>query len=149
MERDARYPLFYPDQLFKTAVREYQRQTRDAFNQAVRESSENYEVLLIKKLKVFRIDMGPKHEKLYAVKRTICYKNIKHSFGLEKEKRSSQEARCTRKCSPKSLVFDGSNKNEKFNNSTFPLVDDQEMKDHVSRQVQTEPTFLEHGTFTN
>ena len=36
MERDGRYALFYQDQQFKIAVREYQRQARDAVNLAVR-----------------------------------------------------------------------------------------------------------------
>ena len=47
MERDARCALFFQDQQFKIAVRQYQRQLRDAVNQAVRESSENYEVMMI------------------------------------------------------------------------------------------------------
>ena len=41
MERDLRCASFYQDQQFKIAVREYQRQARDAVNQLVRESSEN------------------------------------------------------------------------------------------------------------
>ena len=36
MERDARCAFFYQDQLSKIAVRAYQRQARDAVNQAVR-----------------------------------------------------------------------------------------------------------------
>ena len=47
MERDARYALFYQDQQFKIAVRRFQRQARDAVNQAVRESSENYVVMMM------------------------------------------------------------------------------------------------------
>ena len=43
MERHARCALFYPDQRFKVAVPEYQRQARDAVNQAVREAPEKYE----------------------------------------------------------------------------------------------------------
>ena len=39
--------LFYQDQQFKIAVRGHQRQARDAVNQAVRESSEKYEVMMI------------------------------------------------------------------------------------------------------
>ena len=47
MVRDDRYELLYQDQQFKIAVREYQRQERDAFNQAVTESSENFEVMVM------------------------------------------------------------------------------------------------------
>ena len=39
MERDARSVLFYQDQQFNIAVREYQRQARDVVNQVVKESS--------------------------------------------------------------------------------------------------------------
>ena len=47
MERDARFALFYQDQQFKIAVREHQRQAREAVNQALRESSDNYEVMMM------------------------------------------------------------------------------------------------------
>ena len=48
MERDARYALFYQDQQFKIAVWEYLRQARDAVSQAVKESSTNYEVVMMR-----------------------------------------------------------------------------------------------------
>ena len=41
METDARFASF------NIAVREYQRQSRDAVNQVVQESSESYEVLMM------------------------------------------------------------------------------------------------------
>ena len=44
LERDPRYALFFQDQQLKIAVRKYQRQARDAVNQAVKESSEHCEV---------------------------------------------------------------------------------------------------------
>ena len=47
MERNARLALFYQDQLFEIAVREHQRQARDAVNQALSESSEHYEVMMM------------------------------------------------------------------------------------------------------
>ena len=47
MERDARFALFHNDQKFKIAVWEHQRQAREAANQAVRESSENCDVVMM------------------------------------------------------------------------------------------------------
>ena len=47
MERDARCALFYPDQPFKIAVRDYKRQARDAVNQAVKDFSEYCEVMMV------------------------------------------------------------------------------------------------------
>ena len=47
MERDVCYAFFFQDQHFKIAGREYQREARDAVNQAVRESLENYEVTVM------------------------------------------------------------------------------------------------------
>ena len=44
LEGDTRYALFHQDQQFKIAVREYHRQASDAVNQAVRASSENYQI---------------------------------------------------------------------------------------------------------
>ena len=50
LERDARYALSYQDQPLKIAVREYERQARDAVSQAVRESSESYEVMMMQEI---------------------------------------------------------------------------------------------------
>ena len=49
MERDARLALFYQDQQNRIAVHEHHRQARGAVNQAVRESSENYKVVMMQK----------------------------------------------------------------------------------------------------
>ena len=48
MERDARYALFFLDQQIKIEVREYQRQARDTVCQAVQESSESYEDMMMR-----------------------------------------------------------------------------------------------------
>ena len=45
LERDVRHTFLYQDPQFKLAVREYPRQARDAVNQAVGESPENYEIM--------------------------------------------------------------------------------------------------------
>ena len=81
MERDACCALFYADQRFKVAVREYQRQAGDAVNQAVREASEKYEEIQgIQTRNEGRMEeterrvaqgMGPKQEKLYVVREAI------------------------------------------------------------------------------
>ena len=91
MERDDEFASFCPDQQFRIAVHEHQRQAREAVNQAVRES------------KIFRIEMtdgwkkmkegwhnslDPKLEMLYVVKEAICCMNIKFFFKQEKKKRS-------------------------------------------------------------
>ena len=47
MESYVRYALFYQDQHFKITVREYRRQARDAVSQALRESSEIYEIMMM------------------------------------------------------------------------------------------------------
>ena len=50
MERDALYALFFEYKQFKIADREYQRQARDAVNQAESESSENYKEMMMQQL---------------------------------------------------------------------------------------------------
>ena len=48
--------------------------------------------------------LDPKHEKLYVVKETTCYKNIKYTSKRVKKKLSSSKARCARSCSHTSIV---------------------------------------------
>ena len=47
MERNARYVLFYQDQQFKMQSHKHPRQVRDTVNQAVRESSEKFEIMML------------------------------------------------------------------------------------------------------
>ena len=47
MDRDAQFAFLYQDQQLKIAVRENQRQAREAVSQAVQESSESYDVLMM------------------------------------------------------------------------------------------------------
>ena len=51
MERNARLAPFYQDQLFEIAVREHQRQAREAVNQALSEPSEHYEVMMMQEFR--------------------------------------------------------------------------------------------------
>ena len=62
--------------------------------------------------------LDPKHEKLYVVKETTCYENIKYFSKQEKEKKSSLKARCTRSYTHTSFVIEESYMNEKFHKST-------------------------------
>ena len=77
---------------------DYHRQPRDAVNQAVRESSENYEVRMMpefqgaqgewKKMKEERHKwLDPMHETLHVVKRSTCCMNIKFFFKHDWEKK--------------------------------------------------------------
>ena len=50
MERDARHASLNQNHQFQTAVREYQRQARDAVSHAVRESSESCEVMIMQEI---------------------------------------------------------------------------------------------------
>ena len=50
MERNARLAPFYQDQLFEIAVREHQRQAREAVDQALSEPSEHYEVMMMQEI---------------------------------------------------------------------------------------------------
>ena len=54
MERDARYALFCQNHPFQIAVREYQRQARDAVSQAVQESSERCEAVVMREVQGIR-----------------------------------------------------------------------------------------------
>ena len=47
MERDARVALVYHDQKFKIGVWEHQRQAREAVSQAVQESFDSYDVVMM------------------------------------------------------------------------------------------------------
>ena len=47
MERDARFALFCCNQKFKIAVWEHQRQAREAVSQAVQESFNSYDVVIM------------------------------------------------------------------------------------------------------
>ena len=137
MDKDAPCALFHQNQKFQTAVRECQRKTRDAVNQAVQESSESYEVLMMQEIQSiqnrhngrrkmqgeWRRSWDPKHGKLYVVTETTCYKNIKYFSKQEKErKRVLMKTRCIRSCTHTSLVIEASYLNEKYNKSTFPKV---------------------------
>ena len=51
MERNARLAPFYQDQLFEIAVREHQRQAREAVNQALSEPSGHYEVMMMQEFR--------------------------------------------------------------------------------------------------
>ena len=64
MERDARCAFFYQDQLSKIAVRAYQRQARDAVNQAVRifRKLRSYDDATV--FKVFRTDLKDEWKKM-------------------------------------------------------------------------------------
>ena len=57
MERDARLALFYQDQLFEIAVCEHQRHAGEAVNQALRESSEHYEVMMMQEFQCIQTHM--------------------------------------------------------------------------------------------
>ena len=137
MERDARHALFCQHHQFQIAVREYQRQARDAVNQAVQESSESYQVLMMQVIQgVQNRYEGRMEEKERRVAQMIGSEAREASRGernhmlqehqvllkSEKKKNSSQEVRCTRRCRHKSLVIDVSYMHEKFHKSTFPKV---------------------------
>ena len=54
IEGDAREALCYQDRQFRITVREYQRQSGNVVNQAVRESSENETVTMIQEFQGFQ-----------------------------------------------------------------------------------------------
>ena len=51
IERNARLAPFYQDQLFEIAVREHQRQAREAVNQALSEPSGHHEVMMMQEFR--------------------------------------------------------------------------------------------------
>ena len=86
MERDVRYALFYQDQQFKIAVGEYQRRERDAVYQAVTESSEHYEIMMMQEFQGIQNRCGGRTEEVETrVKEAICCLNIKFFTKQEKE----------------------------------------------------------------
>ena len=108
MERDARHALFCQDQWFKIAFWDYQRQARDAINQAVRESSENYEVRMMPEFQgaQHRCEVRMEENERRATQvigsyardaprgqRSTCCMNIKFFFKQETEKRRSWKVR--------------------------------------------------------
>ena len=54
VERDARSVLFRQNQTCQIAAREYQIRARDTVNQAVQESSQRYEVMMLEELQAVR-----------------------------------------------------------------------------------------------
>ena len=97
---DLRYSI-YQDQQFKIAVREHQRQGTEAVTQAVRQSSDNDEDLMMQEFQSIqnryegREEEDPKHEMPMRSKSM----NIKFFSKQEEEKNSSWKARCSRSCS--------------------------------------------------
>ena len=91
------------DQRFKIAVPEYQRQARDAVIQAVKESSENYEVMMMQEFQGIQHRyegrmkenerrvapvIGSEARDALRGQKTICFMNNQFFFTQEKEKNS-------------------------------------------------------------
>ena len=138
MEKDARYALFQQHQKFQIAVREHQRQARDAVNQMVWESSENYRVLMMQEFQGVQNRYQRRMEENERVsdtdgwilstrsftwsKKPYVTRTSSSSPRRKKRKIVREKARCARSYSHTLHVFDESYKTKKLNKSTFPKV---------------------------
>ena len=124
----------YQDPQFSFASHEHQWQAREAHNQAVKESSENYYVMMMQRFQRFqnRHDgrlgehkrrvaqmIGSEAPMLYVAKEATCCMNIKFFFIWEKKKKSSWKSRRSQSYSHTMWVIEKPYMIDSFNKNTL------------------------------